>query len=84
MEKHKDLHFKNYEEAAEWFDEHDMSDYKHKMTPVEFHFDLRKNRDWVELEREIAKHVRKLAKEQNVTTRRLVNKWLSEKLRSHQ
>jgi len=83
MEKNKNLHFETYEEAAEWFDSHDMSDYKHQMTPVDFHFDLRKNRDWVELEREIAKQVRKQAKARNIPTRRLVNEWLSEKLRSH-
>ena len=84
MEKHKDLHFKNDEEAAEWFEEHDMSDYENQMAPVDFHFDLRKNRDWVELERGIAKQVRKQAKERNIPTRKLVNEWLSEKLRSHQ
>ena len=82
MEKNKSLHFETYEEAAEWFDAHDMSDYEHQMTPVDFHFDLRKNRDWVELEREIAKQVRKQAKERNIPTRKLINEWLSERLRS--
>jgi len=84
MEKGKKLHFKNYEEAAEWFDTHDMSDYEDRMRPVGFTFDLRKNRDLVELDRNIAKDVRKLAKEQNVPTRRLVNEWLKERLRSFQ
>jgi hypothetical protein len=84
MGKGKKLHFKNYEEAAKWFDTHDMSDYEEQMRPVGFRFDLRKNRDWVELDRNIAKDVRKLAKEQNVPTRRLVNEWLKERLRSLQ
>lgn len=80
MGKDKTLHFKTYEEAAEWFDTHDMSDYEDEMRPVDFQFDLRKNREWVELEREIAKGVRKLAKEQNIPTRTLVNELLRERL----
>ena len=84
MGKGKKLHSKTYEGAAEWFDTHDMSDYKEQMGFVDFHFDLRRNRDLVELDREIAKHVRKVAKDQNVPTRRLVNEWLKERLRSFQ
>lgn len=82
MGKNKKLHFKSYEEAAEWFDTHDMSSYEDQMMPVDFHFDLRKNRDWVEIDHEIAKYVRRLAKEQNIPTRRLVNEWLKERLSS--
>jgi len=84
MGKDKELHFKTYEEAAKWFDTHDMSDYEDKLRPVDFHFDLRKNREWVELEREIAKSVRKLAKKQNIPTRELVNELLKERLENLQ
>ena len=84
MEKDKTLQFKTYEEAAEWFDTHDMSDYQDQMKPVDFHFDLRKNRDWVELDRDVAKSVRKLAKKQNIPTRKLVNEWLKERLENPQ
>ena len=80
MGKNKALHFRVYEEAAEWFDTHDMSDYQDRMRPVDFHFDLRKNRDWVELEQEIAKGVRRIAKQQNIPTRKLVNELLRERL----
>lgn len=83
MGKDKTLDFKTYEEAAEWFDTHDMSDYEDEMKPVDFQFDLRKNREWVELEREIAKSVRKLAKEQNIPTRKLVNELLKERLEDY-
>ena len=57
-----------------------MSDYEDKLRPVDFHFDLRKNREWVELERETAKNVRNLAKKQNIPTRKLVNELLRERL----
>jgi len=82
MGKDKRLHFKTYEEAAEWFDTHDMADFEDQMKPVDFHFDLRKNRDWVELDREIAKNIRELAKKQKIPTRILVNELLKERLGS--
>jgi hypothetical protein len=84
MGKDKRLIFKTYEEAADWFDKHDMTDYEDQMQPVDFHFDLRKNRDWVELEREIARNVRELAKKQKIPTRKLVNELLKEGLETLQ
>ena len=84
MGKNRKLHFETYEEAVEWFDMNDMSDYQHQMRPVDFHFDLRKNRDWVELEQEIAKGVRRIAKQQNIPTRKLVNELLRERLENLQ
>jgi len=80
MGEAKTFDFKTYEEAAEWFDTHDMSDYEDMLRPVDFHFDLRRNREWVELEREIARSVRNLAKKQNIPTRKLVNELLRERL----
>ena len=84
MEKDRGLNFGTYEEAAAWFDTHDMADYVDLMQPVEFSFDLRKNRDWVELEKDIARNVRQLAKKQRIPTRRLVNEMLKEGLEALQ
>ena len=80
MEKDKRLVFGTYEDAADWFDTHDMADYEDEMQPVDFSFDLRKNRDWVELENDIAKNVRELARKQKIPSRRLVNQILKERL----
>ena len=84
MGKDRKLDFGTYEEAAEWFDTHDMADYEALMQPVDFEFDLRKNRDWVELENDIARNVRELAKKQKIPTRKLVNQLLREGLTSLQ
>ncbi len=81
MGKNKNIHFNTYEEAAEWFNSHDMADIEDQLKPVDFKFDLRKNRDWVELEREIAVHLRKLAIEKKILTRILVNQMLKDSLR---
>jgi hypothetical protein len=80
MANAKRLHFETYEEAAEWFDTHDMTEYADQLTPVEFHGDLRKNRHWVELDDELARQLRQLAQRQHVSTRTLVNTFLKERL----
>lgn len=82
MKNNKSLHFETYEKAAEWFDTHDMADYEDQLKPVDFHFDLRKNRNWVELDIPIAKRVRNLAKKRHTSTHDLVNNLLKEKLSS--
>jgi hypothetical protein len=78
MKKDNKLTFETYENASEWFDKIDLSYYKDQLIPTDFSFDLRKNRDLVELDREIAKTVRRLARKQNIPTRKLVNKLLKE------
>ena len=80
MENAERLHFKTYEEAAEWFDTHDMSAYDDQLMPVEFHADLRKNRHWVELDGELARQIHLLAQRQHISTRSLVNSLLKERL----
>ncbi|MDM8524860.1 CopG family antitoxin [Desulfococcaceae bacterium HSG8] len=80
MGRNKSINFKTYEEAGEWFDTHDMTDYEGQLKEVEFHFDLRKNRNWFELEQKIGRTIRELAKKQNISSRKLVNELLKEKL----
>jgi hypothetical protein len=33
MQNSRTLHFETYEEAAEWFDTHDMADYEDQLSP---------------------------------------------------
>jgi hypothetical protein len=82
MAKNNKLVFDTYQNASEWFDNIDLSDYEDQLIPVDFSFDLRRNRDLVELDHEIAKTVRRLARKQNVPTRRLVNRLLKEGIES--
>jgi len=80
MRKTSNLSFDTYEAAAEWFDTSDMADYEQRLLPVEFHFDLRKDRHWVELEHTLAQQVRAAARRKGISTRALVNQWLSQML----
>jgi len=82
MVKNKKLHFETYEEAGEWFESADMTEYEDRLTPVQFSFDLRKSRDFVELDHEVAMSLRQLARKHKIPSRRLVNKWLREKINS--
>ncbi|GEM_PF-1289882 len=78
MKKEKKLEFESYDDAAGWFEKSDMADYSERLVPVELTFDLRKRRDLFELDRELAKTVRILAKKRNVPARDLVNELLRE------
>ncbi len=78
MVKINKLKFGDYEKASEWFDTVDLSDYADQMIPADFSFDLRKNRNLVELDQDIAKTVRRIAKKHNIPTRNLINKLLKE------
>jgi len=82
MGKNKILRFETYEEAAEWFESAEMTEYESRLTPVDFSFDLRKSRDFVELDHEVATKLRQLARKHKIPSRRLVNKWLREKINS--
>lgn len=80
MQKTNDLNFDTYEAASEWFNTNDIADYEQRLLPVEFHFDLRKDRHWVELEHNLAQQVRAAARRKGISTRALVNQWLSQML----
>jgi hypothetical protein len=82
MAKDKILHFDTYEEAADWFDTHDMADYEGSLIPVDIDFDERESHDWVEIDKEIARYVRELAQQRHISTRTLVNEFLREKIAS--
>ena len=82
MAKDKTLHFETYEEAAEWFDTHDMTDYEELLIPINVDFDVSGSHNWVEIDKEIARYVRELAQKQHVSTRTLVNDFLREKIES--
>jgi hypothetical protein len=82
MGENKKVHFETYEEAAGWFESARMTEYEEVLTPVEFSFDLRKSRDFVELDHEVAMSLRRLVRKHKIPSRRLVNRWLREKINS--
>lgn len=74
-------HFQTIEEAAEFWDTHDLADYWDLTEEVDFEVDLRHRRYLVALEPDLAERLSTEAHKRGVSAETLVNLWLSEKLR---
>jgi len=74
-------HFKTIEEAAEFWDTHDLADYWDLTREAHFDVDIQRRVFLTALEPELAKKLVARARQQGVSTETLINLWLSEKLR---
>jgi hypothetical protein len=72
--------FESLQEAAEFWDRHDVTDYDDLTTEVHFDVDLQRRTVLTALEPELAKRVAEVAQRQGIATETLINLWLSEKL----
>ena len=66
-------------EAAEFWDEHSFLDYE-DVQEARFFVDLRKNRNYVALNEDLAKQIRTIAHQKGTSSRVLINQWLREKV----
>ncbi len=73
-------HFNSIEEAAEFWDSHDLADYWDLTREAEFDVDIQRRVFLTALEPELAKKLSECARKQGVSTETLINVWLSEKL----
>jgi hypothetical protein len=73
-------HFKSIEEAAEFWDSHDLADYWDVTSEAHFDVDIRRRVFLTALEPELAKKLVACARERGVSTETLINVWLTEKL----
>lgn len=72
--------FKSLEEAAEFWDTHDLSDYWEDTKEVVADLKVPKIPRYVPLEGEIAEVISKISKQRHISFETLVNLWLKEKL----
>jgi hypothetical protein len=72
--------FATIEEAAEFWDTHDLADYWDLTEEVDFEVNLRRRRYPVALDPELAEKLAKEARQRGLSTETLVNLWLNEKL----
>lgn len=72
-------HFKSVEEAAEFWDTHDLGDYWDLTQEAHFEVDIQQRVFLTALEPELAKRLTIVAHRQGVSTETLINVWLSEK-----
>lgn len=73
-------HFKGIEEAAEFWDTHDLGDYWDLTREAAFEVDIQRRLFLTALEPGLAKKLTDRARSQGVSTETLINVWLSEKL----
>jgi len=73
-------HFKSIEEAAQFWDSHDLADYWDLTREARFEVDIQRRLFLTPLEPELAKKLVVYARKQGVSTETLINVWLTEKL----
>lgn len=88
MSKKKDIdpipeEFEGYEEAAEFWDTHDTTDYPDAFRTVEVDSEFRRRHYEVELEEEVIRKLRAQARQKGVTVSRLASDLLREQLVSY-
>jgi predicted DNA binding CopG/RHH family protein len=76
-------HFNSLEEAGEFWDTHDTTDYEEYMIPVHFDVDLKSSVHEVRIVHDLLSEVTKIARRQGLKTETLINVWLQEKVSEH-
>ncbi len=72
-------HFKSIEEAAEFWDSHDLTDYWDLTREAHFEVDIQRRVFLTALEPALAKRLTAVAHKQGISTETLINVWLTEK-----
>ncbi len=72
--------FDSYEEAGEFWDNHDTTDYLEDFVTVEVNSKLQQKHYEIEIDLDLIQHLKNQAKKQQVTIQDLVNQILREKI----
>ena len=73
-------HFKSIQEAAEFWDSHDLADYEDLTREVHFDVDIQRRVFLTALEPGLAKKLTAYSHKQGISTETLINLWLTEKM----
>jgi hypothetical protein len=76
--------FKHIEEAAKFWDSHSLADYEDYQKDVKFEVDLKSEKNYFSVERDISVYIDKLAYIKGVLPETLLNLWLKEKILENQ
>jgi len=74
--------FGSAEQAAEFWDNHDLADYWDQTREAHFQVDIQAHRFLTALDPELAQKLTVRARQRGVSTETLINVWLTEKLES--
>jgi hypothetical protein len=73
-------HFNSIEEAADFWDSHDLTDYWDLTHEVHFEVDIQRRQFLTALEPELAEKLTVQAHKRGISTETLINMWLTEKV----
>ncbi len=76
--------FGNIEEAANFWDTNSLADYEDLQSDTEFEVDLKSEKNYFAVEKELSDNIDKLAHIKGVLPETLVNLWLKEKILEYQ
>lgn len=74
-------HFKRIEEAAEFWDTHDLGDYWDFTRPVALEIAIQRRVFLTALQPDLAQQLTKVARKQGISTETLINVWLTENVK---
>jgi hypothetical protein len=75
---------RNYEEIAEFWDTHDLTDYWDQLEPVEFEVDIQSEVIYYAVDRELSAKIQYIAKKHGISADTLINLWLQDELQEDQ
>jgi CopG antitoxin of type II toxin-antitoxin system len=71
---------KSVGELVEFFDKHDMGDYWERLPKAEFEVNIKTRKHLVVIDEKIVTRINQIAKSKRVTSAKLINTWLREKI----
>jgi CopG antitoxin of type II toxin-antitoxin system len=72
--------FESLDELVKFFDANDMGDYWEQLPETHFDINIKTRKHLVAIDEEIVPKLNEVAKSRNVSSEKLINKWLREKL----
>ena len=73
--------FDSIDELVNFFDGNDMGEFDEQMEPAEFEVHIKRRKWLVSLDEGVAKKLRQIARERQMSSEALTNAWLMEKIR---
>lgn len=71
---------RSYEEMGEYWDTHSVDEVWDRTEPVEFEIDIKSERHYYPIERDLSKKLHQIAEAQGVSSETLINLWVQEKV----
>ena len=71
---------KSVDELVEFFDKHDMGDYWDRLPKASFEANIKTRKHLVAIDEKIIPRLNQIAKSKKVTSAKLINTWLREKI----